>query len=239
MKRYKWNRFLNGMIFWIFTYPFGILLGIMFHTLRFLGIVRVENLERFPYFQKKMIVVSNHPSLWEPILLVGLFFKQYLFHPVRFAPWSTPDKGNYFDKWYWFFVRPRFIPVPRGKIRAEMRSLVKIIRVLRFGGSVIFFPEGGRTHRGNAFLFSQSRKSIRTLRLGIGDIVCKSHAMVVPAWVEGTQNVLPNNGAMFPRLWRKVRIKIGEPISFDHATALNRKDVTHEIIQALLQLADE
>jgi len=186
-----------------------------------------------------MIVVSNHPSLWEPLLLVGLFFKNYVFHPVRFAPWSTPDKGNYFDKWYWFFVRPRFIPVPRGKIHAEMRSLVNIIRVLRHGGSVIFFPEGGRTHRGNTFLASQSGKRIRTLRYGIGDIVCRSHATVVPVWVEGTQNVLPNNGSMFPRLWRKVTIKIGKPISYDNGTALNRKDVTHEIAQALLRLADE
>lgn len=238
MRRFRWHRIINGVVFWTLTYPFGVLIGIMFYALRLFGILRVEKLERFPYLQKKLIVVSNHPSLWEPILLVGLFFKQFVFHPVRFSPWSTPDKGNYFDKWYWFFVRPRFIPVPRGKVRAEMRSLIKIIRVLRNGGSVIFFPEGGRTHKGVEFFHSRNGKRIRKLRTGVGDIIAKTGATVVPIWVDGTENVLPNNGAMFPRLWKRHSIKVGKPIIYN-GTKLDRKKITAQIVKALIQLAEE
>jgi len=243
MRRSRWNKFIFGMVFWTLTYPFGILLGVLFHLLRILKILRIRNLEYFPYFQKKLVLVSNHASLWDPIILVGLFFKQYFFHPIRFCPWSTPDKGNYFDKWYWFFARPRFIPVPREevhRVRTVMRSLVKIIRVLRNGGIVIFFPEGGRTFKGKTFLFSKKKKKVlRTLRSGIGDIVCKTNATVVPVWIEGAENVLPNNGAIIPRLWRKVTITIGKSMDYNHGAVLERKQITQEVSDALLQLADE
>lgn len=237
MKRAIFRKYIDGIVFWVFTYPFGVLLGILLYLLKFFGILTIKHPERLPLGQKKVILVSNHPSLWEPILLVPLFFRHYLFHP-RQAPWSTPDKGNYFDKWYWFFARPRLIPVPRGERRPEVHSLVKIVRVLRHGDAVIFFPEGGRTFKGKEFLYSKNGRRIRPLRNGIGDILTKVDALVVPVWVEGTEDVLPNNGAWFPRLWKRHSITIGMPVRYN-GVQYDRKEITRCIGEALLGSADE
>ena len=111
------------VMFFLFTYPAGILLGIGLLLLRAFRRIKILHLERLPRWKRKIIVVSNHPSLLEPMLLPALFFRSYLFHPFKYAPWSVPDRRNYYDKWYWFFARPRLIPVERGNNRAGMKVL--------------------------------------------------------------------------------------------------------------------
>ena len=61
-------------------------------------------------------------------------------------------------------------------------------------------------------------------------------AMILPIWVEGTDDVLPNNKLPIPRLWRRMVIKIGNPFMIQGRT---RREATSEIRLALLGLADE
>lgn len=199
--------------FWPVIYPASVFVGLLFLLLCLLRRVKVVGKENLPSWDKGFILASNHPSLWEPILLVGLFFPKYFFHPIKTLPWSTPDKGNYWDKWYWAIFRARFVPVPRGNGRGEFFSLNKIIQVLRSGGKIIFFPEGGRTGRSNgeAPICLSNKKMIRPLKKGIGRIMTGTGCFVVPVWVDGTDRVLPI-GSWFPRLWRPVVIRIGKPI---------------------------
>jgi len=224
----------------VIMYTIGLLIGVLFYLLKSLGRIRILYWERFPRRQGNLIVVSNHPSLVEPILLPALFFREYILHPFKLTPWSIPDKTNYYDRWYWFWVRPRAIPVDRGNKREELKAFFKMKKVLASGGKIVFFPEGGRTFKGEEFFYSKEGKRIRTLKEGAGLLVMKTGATVLPVWVEGTDNVLPNSRDKlyhcFPRLWRKMTIKIGEPLRFEKT---NQEEITQKIAATLLRLADE
>jgi len=236
------KKILNSLLFLATIYSYGIFIGIVFRILRFLKTIRVLHWERFPRWQGKLILVSNHPSLLEPFLLPALFFWQYLFRPFKYAPRSTPDKKNFYDPWYWFWLRPLSIPVDRSDERAESKSLFEMKRVLNSGKIIILFAEGGRTLNGENFLYSQGGKRIRTLKGGIGWLVLKTGALVVPVWVEGTDKVLPNRpDKLFslPNLGKEIIIKIGKPLEFQGSPAIKREQVTQIIVKNLLELADE
>lgn len=217
------DRLKNGLSFWCAMYPVAVLGGLVLWLLRLVGFIDIRGLENFPVGQRSVLVVSNHPSLWEPIVLIGLFFPRYVFHPLKYMPWSTPDQCNYIDKWYWRIFGSRFVSVPRGERRGELRSITELIKVLRIGGNAIFFPEGGRTGKGKQFLYSRSSKSMRPLKCGIGRVICQSDCTVVPVWVDGSEEVLPI-GTWFPRFWRGMKISIGEPFRTNRVSDPKKSD---------------
>ena len=239
------NNIVKHLTFLFITYPAAIILGLALLSLRLCGRIKVLNYQRFPKWRRKMIVVSNHPSLLETILLPALFFRQYLVNPYRYAPWSTPDARNFYTKWYWFWARPRSVPILRQNGHSEARAIFQLKRILKEEkGIVIIFAEGGRTFRGTEFLYSKSgRKRIRTLKDGVSWLVVRTHALVLPVWVEGTENILPNHPTkLFAglRLGQKAIIKIGEPIRFRATRRLGyAREVSERIGEALLELADE
>jgi len=236
----------DKVMFLLFTYPVGILLGIGLFLLRISKRIRIMSPERFPRRKRKIIVVSNHPSLLEPMLLPALFFREYLFSPFKYAPWSVPDRHNYYDKWYWFFARPRLLPVERGNNRAGMKVLLRIKEVLDKKGIIIIFPEAGRTFKGNPSDMLESRrgKKLRRFKPGVGWLVIKTRATILPVWVEGTDKMLPNRaGRLFshPRFSEKAIIKIGNPVRFktNGNRVVKAGKIADAIANILLQLADE
>ena len=74
-------------------------------------------------------------------------------------------------------------------------------------------------------------------------LVAKTQATVLPVWVEGTEDVLPNSPDpdklyyTFPRIWKKMIIKIGEPLKFDPSN--KKEEITQKLVISLLKLADE
>jgi 1-acyl-sn-glycerol-3-phosphate acyltransferase len=236
------KRIINLIVFLLFTYSYGIFVGIVFHLLRLCKKIQLLHLERFPRWEKGVILVSNHPSLLEPFLLPALFFRQYLFHPFKYAPWSTPDRKNFYDPWYWFWLRPLSVPVDRRDEREELKSFFRMKKLLLAGKIVILFPEGGRTEKGEDFLYSQKGERIRIFEDGLGWLVLKTGALVLPVWVKGTDKVLPNvPDRLFsrPNLKEIITIKIGKPLRFKGLPAIKREGVTQMIANALLRLADE
>ena len=239
------RKVLNVLIFLGITYPYGVLSGIIFWALSSLNLIKVRHFERFPRGQEKIILVSNHPSLLEPFLLPALFFWDYFWHPFKFAPWSTPDKSNFYDRWYWFWVRPRIVPVDRSDERKEARSVVQMKNILDSNGIIILFAEGGRTCFGERFQYSSSGKRVRELKNGVGWLVLKTGAVVLPVWVDGPEKVLPNSPdrkKLFcpPRLDGIITIKIGGMIRFaTESSYLDKEQVTSIITGGLLKLADE
>jgi 1-acyl-sn-glycerol-3-phosphate acyltransferase len=242
------------------AYLGGVLLGILFYLLRLTGRIKIKNWHKFPKKPQRTILVSNHPSLWEPILAVTLFFRDYLFHPNKYAPWSTPDKRNYYDRWYWRIFKCKFIPVPRGDSREELRTYLLMKKVLEKGENLILFGEGGRTHKGSEIIFSRSMKHrIRPLKMVIAKLACQTGATIVPVWFEGTDRVLPNRdsfrpywwqkilpgkGIFVPRLWKSCKLTIGDEIEIpifsskqEEKEAVNK--LTATIATKLLNLAEE
>lgn len=238
--RVQKDRLKNGLSFWCAVYPAAFVVALIFVVLRLIGWIRVRGIEKFPRNQKSVLLVSNHPSLWEPVILGALFLPQCLIHPTRYIPWFTPDKRNYTDTWYWGMFKSRFISVPRGKCHEELRSLHELIKVLRSGGCAVLFAEGGRTSKGKKFLRSRSGKVMRELKQGVGRVVCRTSCTVVPVWVDGAEKILPV-GTWFPRVWRGMTITVGESFQREPMRRPRRPDVesaTGLISQCLLETAD-
>lgn len=232
------EKFKNAVMYLLFTYPFGIFIGISFWLLRLLGINKIHGWKNFPHWEKGVLVVSNHPSLLEPIILIGLFFHQYLLRPFQFGPWNIPDRKNYFENPLFYLMRPRLIPIARGNKRDEIKGLIKAKNVLEAGGVIILFPEGGRTYKGDDFLVSQQGNKIRRFKSGFAWLAVKTGATVLPVWVEGTDKVLPNADKAsysFPRFWRKTAIRLGQPLQFRGESL---EEITQIVETAVLALAD-
>jgi len=243
MKERK-NRLIGKIVLFGAVYTIGVLMAFLLYLFRALGIIRILHWERFPRRQGNLIVVSNHPSLVEPILILALFFRDYLVHPFKFSPWSTPDKINYYDKWYWFWLRPRTIPIDRSSVREELKAFFQMKKIVGSRGILVFFPEGGRTFKGKEFFHSEKkRKKLRLFKQGVGWLILRTNALVLPIWVDGTEEFLPNLPNKlyhtFPRFWKKITIKIGEPLRFQKSEVNSREGITQKLITTLLNLADE
>ncbi len=227
-------------------YTIGLLLGLLLYFLRFLNWVyagwgiKVQHWERFPKKQKKVLIVSNHPSLLEVVLVPVLFFRDYILHPFDFSPWNIPDKKNYFDRWYWVWAKIRLIPIDRENVRKAFKALRRIKEILNLGGIVALFAEAGRTFKGEKFFYSEKGKKIRKLKEGVGWLILKTNPLVVFVWIDGAEKVLPNKRDKLyhclPNFSNCVTVKIGKPI---HIKGNNKEEITQEVALSLLKLADE
>lgn len=226
-----------------FIYVFCFMFGIFVFILRLLGRVKIEFPEQFPKWKNRLIIASNHPSAFEPWLLLGIFFSECVLHPIMHIPYITPDK-KLFKRWFLYPIWDRMIFIPRGNIRGELKAFFLISLTLRRNRRVIIFPEGGRTGRGKEkeIVYSKKGKPLRSLKNGIGIVALHSGATIIPVWISGADKVLPI-GALFPRLWIKVIIRWGEPIQVFQVGRKKRKELVQPLIlklqNALLELADK
>lgn len=241
---------IHKLLFLLAIYTMGTILGLGLLVLRLLGRVNVLHQERFPKYNKNpelfkngLIVVSNHPSLLEPLIVSALFFDQYFFRPFKLSPWNIPEEKNYDNK-FWKWAKARIIWVDRtnsGKARETFR---KAKNVVNSRGILILFPEGGRTFKRKHKLSSKKGKEIGVLQEGIGLLILKTQAPVLFIWVEGSDKFFPNtlwidektSKFPFPRFWKKITVKIGELTTFEKSS---RVEITQEVVAKLLELADE
>jgi 1-acyl-sn-glycerol-3-phosphate acyltransferase len=198
-------------------------MGLVFWILRLMGILRVEGWKNFPKQKGKILLVSNHPSLVEPVLLSGLFFHQYAIRP-KLGPFTLADKRNYYNKWWAYVLRPRLIPVDRAKLTGDAGSLVTATKVIESGANVVVFPEGGRTFKGLSFLISPNgRKKIRPLKSGFALLATMPGVTLVPVWFESDN-------------WISMKMVIGTPMNFK---GVPREEVIKKTGNIILELADQ
>lgn len=138
------------------------------------------------------IVAANHASFLDPPM-VGVAFCEPIYYLARKSLFRT----RFFD---WLYQNWNSIPVDQD--RPDMTSLKTIIRLLREGNRVLIFPEGSRSWDG----------SLGKGMPGVGLLVAKSRAPVIPVRIFGAGEALPR-GARFPRRSR-ITIVVGEPIVF-------------------------
>ena len=179
------------------------------------------------------------------------FIKQKL----KFVPFSTPDKINYYDKWWFFLLRAVCIPIERGNLKGEVRALKGMKERLADGKVLILAPEGGRTFKGEEFKVIRNGEievvdslseadledeiAIRRFKSGVGWLVFNTNAIVLPVWTEGGERVIPNEPSFklpFPRFWRQSRIKIGEPVDLEK---LSKEEITEFLEALILRLGAE
>jgi len=144
---------------------------------------KVEGLENIPK-TGALLIAGNHLSNADPPA-VGAFAG--LVRDSRFVAkkelFAIPVIG-------WFFRHCHYIPVDRARQIGDFGALKEVVSALENNESVVMFPEGTRSKTGKP----QKPKS------GIGFLVYKTGAPVLPVKIEGT----------FGWPWvRKIRVKFG------------------------------
>lgn len=240
----------------LLVYPVGLFLAILFILFRFFRKIRVVHPERFPYNQGKMIILPNHPSLLETIIVPVMCYREYLRHPFTRMPISTPDKKNYLVPPYWrWLLKYTSVPIDRESTKERTKAIREMARILKLDGIVVIFGEGGRTEGGESspmreedFFHSSKRKGkIRPLQEGINSLIRLTNPLVLPVWVtvkkqtslDLSDKVYFNSliFMFFVLLWQGITIKIGEPLKFQKSES--REKITQKLVTTLLELADE
>jgi len=152
---------------------------------------RVENASYLPD-EGGFILASNHVSFLDPPLL-GQACRREAFYMARDTLFRHPVANWVLTKW-------NCVPINRD--RGDLGALRTMLRMLGEGKAVLMFPEGTRSRDGK----------LQEARAGIGMIVVKSGAKVVPMRILGTDKALPR-GATLPRP-AKITVKFGEPFAY-------------------------
>ncbi len=195
--------------------------------LRLIYRVRVEGRENVPR-TGPVILASNHQSFIDSI-----FLPMALWRRVTFVA-----KAEYFEsrKTAWFFRAVGMIPLKRDGGSASERALAAAREVLLAGGVLGIYPEGTRSPDGRLYKGHS----------GVARLAVQCRAPVVPVAQFGTAEVQPI-GASFPKLFRRVRLSMGESLRFEAAAA--REDgqqptgdyrrITDEIMGAIGSLSGQ
>ena len=177
---------------------------------------RVFNPQRVPR-TGSVVLAANHASFIDPPL-IGTGLDREINYLARESLFRFPLVS--------LLIRSlHAVPVDRDGGGA--RGLKIIIDRLLAGGGIVLFPEGTRTPDGN----------LQAAHSGVGLIVLKSAAPVVPVRVFGTFEAFGRK-MKFPRPYR-VMVKYGEPMNFEKLRAEAKtcdKARTKEIYQ---QITDE
>jgi 1-acyl-sn-glycerol-3-phosphate acyltransferase len=141
-----------------------------------------------------VILASNHQSFFDPPL-AGNACNRAIFFLAKKSLMDVPILG-------WLLPKLNVIPV---NLEGDRSALKALIRILGAGECALVFPEGTRTPDG----------SLQPAQPGVGLVIAKTRAPVVPMRIFGAYDAWPIHGKI--HLWRKITIVVGEPIHFSDA----------------------
>ena len=153
---------------------------------------RVYGAEKVPQ-TGSVILASNHASYLDPPL-VGSAMQRMLNYMARETLFRFPIVGRILRSWN---------AVPLDRDRGSAAGLRIILDRLNEGDAILLFPEGTRTSDG----------TLQPAQSGIGLIVMKSNAPVVPVRIFGTYEAYGRH-MRFPSP-KRVTVKFGDPLNFD------------------------
>jgi len=138
------------------------------------------------------IFAANHASFLDPPL-AGIACQRGIHYLARKSLLNWPVLGP---------ILPELNVIPVDQANPDRSALMGCIRVVREGGGILVFPEGSRTHDGH----------LQPARPGIGMIVAKTGAPVVPMRIFGSYEAFPP-GKSWPRA-TPVTVVVGPKLSF-------------------------
>jgi len=139
-----------------------------------------------------VILAMNHQSFLDPPL-AGNACDRPIFFLAKKSLMDVPILG-------WLLPKLNVIPVSlEGSDRSALKAL---IRILRANECALVFPEGSRTSDG----------TLQPAQPGLGLVIAKTRAPVVPMRIFGAHEVWPIHGKL--RFRGKITIVVGEPIYF-------------------------
>lgn len=167
------------------------------------------------------LVVANHNSHLDAVVLMSLFPLRRLphVHPVAAADYFGTNPVRRFAA----MLLMNGIPIAR-TVSAGVDPLAPIVKALREGESLIFFPEGSRGEAG----------VVGPFRPGIGRIVQQVPGLlVVPVFLSGPERSLPR-GTVLP-MPLGLEVTVGRPRTYP--PELDTKKIAEEARRDVLALA--
>jgi 1-acyl-sn-glycerol-3-phosphate acyltransferase len=137
------------------------------------------------------IMAANHQSYLDPPL-VGITCRNELFFLAR---------KTLFEKRFLGAIISRVNALPVDLTRGDLTALRAIMNLLKEGHRTVIFPEGTRSLTGQ----------IQQARPGIGMIIARTLAPVVPMRIFGSFEAWPKGGKIRPH---PITVVVGKPLRF-------------------------
>lgn len=164
-----------------------------------------------------VILAANHVSYLDPPL-VGAGLHRLINYLARQSLFRFPLVGRLLLSWH---------SVPVDREGGGARGLRIIMDRLLKGDGIILFPEGTRSHDGK----------LQPAQAGIGLVVAKTDAPVVPVRIFGTYEAWGRNKT-FPRP-RRITVRYGQPMGFETLRAEARQCSKERLKVIYQEIADE
>ena len=155
-----------------------------------------------------LLIAVNHSSFFDPPL-AGICSRRGVFYLAR----KTLLKWPFFGP---LFPAMNVIPVERDG--NDMSALREVIKKVKEGNAVLLFPEGTRSIDGN----------LQPARAGIGLVIAKTGAPVLPMRIFGAYEAFPKNARHFQL--SQITVVIGEPIHFTEEEISNTSRETYQLL---------
>lgn len=144
--------------------------------------MRVRGKENYKKIKSGFILISNHTSNWDPVILGDAIRGRHVVYMAKEELFSNRVAA--------FFLRQlHAIPLSRGA--GDVTAVKTALRVLRDGNILGIFPEGTRTKSGR----------IEEFENGAALLSLRADVPVLPAYIQGGYRFL-----------RRVTVWFGEPI---------------------------
>ena len=176
-----------NVYYWL-GYHLSRLLGRLFFRLRVIH--RERMIQTGP-----VILAMNHQSYLDPPF-AGIACDRAVYFLARRTLMDVPLLG---------WVLPKLNVIPVNQEGIDRSALKALIRVLKSGNAALVFPEGARTLDGN----------LQPAEPGLGLVIAKTLAPVVPMRIFGAHGALPRGGGGLHFV--PITIVVGEPIRFTPA----------------------
>ncbi|MBN2687475.1 MAG: 1-acyl-sn-glycerol-3-phosphate acyltransferase [Deltaproteobacteria bacterium] len=204
--------FMCAFVLWLLTVPFDKRLVILhyFSSLwasLYLWImpawsVSIEGREHIK--KKTYVVVSNHQSLLDILVVFRIFF-----------PFKWVSKVEIFRIPFigWNMTLNRYIKLVRGDKESIRQMLQECNKTLAKGSSVFMFPEGTRSDTGELRLFKP----------GAFMLAKENNVPILPIVINGTRDALPKKSLKFHGN-HKIRVKILEELPCESFASLTDEE---------------
>ncbi len=162
-----------------------------------------------------VILAPNHFSAMDHFFC-GMFLRRR----VHFMAKSQLFRGVL----AWILRHGGAFPVQRG--RHDEQAIATALEILRRGGAIVIYPEGGRSRSGHVGDHA---------RPGVGRLALESGAPVVPVAIHGSELARNWKQLEFPR----VDVRFGEPLCFERVQSSTREAqqaVADEVLERVREL---
>jgi 1-acyl-sn-glycerol-3-phosphate acyltransferase len=160
-----------------------------------------------------VILAMNHQSYLDPPL-AGIACKRPIYFLARKSLLKVPILGR---------ILPKLNVIPVDQEGMDRGALKALLRILRAGEGALVFPEGARTLDG----------SLQPALPGLGFIIAKTRAPVVPMRIFGSHEALPRGGGRLR--FHPITVVIGRPMYFTEMdVSAGKKDLYQQLSQRVM-----